>query len=54
MKYISSCILGVFVIEDNNIVDKILFNKDPEEIASKLADIQNSDEFKVLSKKLNA
>lgn len=54
MKYISACILGVFVIEDNNIVDKILFNKDPEEIASKLADIQNSDEFKVLFKKHNA
>ena len=50
MKYISACILGVFVIEDDKIVDKILFNKDPEEIAEKLADIENTEEFRSLKK----
>jgi len=51
MKYVSACILGVFVIENDKVVDKILFEKNPDEIAEKLGDITNSSEFKELSKK---
>ncbi len=54
MKYISACILGVFVIEDDKVIDKMLFKKDTEEIANKLADIENTEEFKKLAKKHKA
>ncbi|MDD5417156.1 MAG: hypothetical protein PHU12_04235 [Candidatus Aenigmarchaeota archaeon] len=51
VKFISACILGVFVIEDDVIVDKVLFRKDPDEIAKKLADIENTEEFAKLKHK---
>jgi nucleolar protein 56 len=53
-KYISACILGVFVIEDDKIIDKILFKKKPEKIAEKLRDIEDTEEFKKLNKKYKA
>jgi len=51
VKYISSCVLGVFVIEDDVIIDKVLFKKDADEIAKKLVDIENTEEFARMKKK---
>ena len=52
-KYISACILGIFVIEDDKIVDKVLFEKNAKEIAKKLNNVKNTEEFKELNGKHN-
>ncbi|MBU3905283.1 MAG: rRNA biogenesis protein [Nanoarchaeota archaeon] len=51
VKYISACILGVFVIEDDKIIDKVLFRKNAKDIAEKLNAITITEEYKELKAK---
>ncbi len=53
-KIISACILGVFVLDGDRIIDKILFPKDAEQIAKRLSDVTATDEYIRLSVKHDA